>query len=184
MEATLQSRTSTTEGGGKSFKRRLESGVPQIGIRNQICSPIVTEALGFCGFDYVYLDMEHSPSDLMVVLQQCHALGGTPAVPVVRIPSLDQILIQRLLDIGVENIVVPMIETVADGERAAAATRFPPHGIRSFAGVHRGNQYGGAADYLETIEGRLCLILQIESQAALQALPDIAQIPGVTGVYK
>jgi 4-hydroxy-2-oxoheptanedioate aldolase len=166
----------------QSLKRRMQTGAPQIGIRSQLCSMIAAEALGFCGFDYVYLDMEHAPNNLMLVLQQCQALAGTPAVPVVRIPSNDTVLIQQLLDVGIENIVVPMVETVKDAERAASATLYPPLGVRSFAGVHRGNEYGGTKDYNATVEDRLCLIVQIESRAALSRISEISSVVGVTGI--
>jgi 4-hydroxy-2-oxoheptanedioate aldolase len=166
----------------QSFKHRLQTGTPQIGIRSQLCSTIVAEALGFCGFDYVYLDMEHAPNSLMLVLQQCQAIAGTPAVPVIRIPANDPVLIQQLLDVGIENIVVPMVNTVEDALLAASATRFPPNGIRSVTGVHRGNAYGGHPDYNEIVEARICLIVQIESKDALNRISDIAAVDGVSGV--
>lgn len=166
----------------QSFKHRLRTGTPQIGIRSQFCSSIVAEALGFCGFDYVYLDMEHAPNNLMLVLQQCQAIAGTPAVPVIRIPANDPVLIQQLLDVGIENIVVPMVNTVEDAQQAAAATRFPPKGIRSVTGVHRGNDYGAQSDYNQTVEARICLIVQIESRDALALISDIAAVDGVSGI--
>src|SRR5476651_1831522 len=110
-----------------TFKGVLKGPRPQIGIRTQIDSSMVAEALGFCGFDYVYIDMEHSPADLRSVMQQCQAVQGTPAFPVVRISSNDTVLIQQLLDLGVENLVVPMVDTAADARKAVAATRYPPH---------------------------------------------------------
>jgi 4-hydroxy-2-oxoheptanedioate aldolase len=166
----------------QSFKQRLQTGAPQIGIRSQLCSGIVAEALGFCGFDYVYLDMEHAPNNLMLILQQCQALAGTPAVPVVRIPANDVVLIQQLLDVGIENIVVPMVETVEDAKQAASATLYPPKGIRSVTGVHRGNEYGRTANYNHIVEDRLCLVVQIESQAAVARISEISQVEGITGV--
>ena len=166
-----------------SFKQRLKSGQNLVGIRSQLCSPIVAEALGFSGFDYIYIDMEHSPNDLMAVLQQCQAIAGTPAVPVVRLPTDDIVLIQRLLDIGVENIVVPMVETVEVAARAASAMRYPPAGIRSVARVHRGNRYGQAAtEYDRTVDDRVCFFAQIESRHALRIIADIANVDGVDGV--
>jgi 4-hydroxy-2-oxoheptanedioate aldolase len=166
-----------------SFKQRLKAGQRLVGVRSQICSPIVAEALGFSGFDYVYIDMEHSPNNLMLVLLQCQALAGTPAIPVIRLPTNDIVLIQQLLDIGVENIVVPMVETVAAAAHAASAMRYPPRGIRSVARVHRGNKYGRAADeYDRTVDDRVCFFAQIESRGALNIIADIANVDGVDGV--
>lgn len=170
-----------------SFKERLRArasggGAPQIGIRSQLCSPIVAEVLGFSGFDYVYIDMEHAPNELMGVLQQCQAIAGTPAVPVVRLPGNDEGLIQRLLDVGIEALVVPMVESVEAAKHAVAATRYPPLGIRSAARTHRGNRYGIEGDYAERIGDRLCLTVQLETGAALARAAEIAAVDGVDAV--
>ena len=162
--------------------RAASGGPPQIGIRSQLCSSIVAEVLGFSGFDYVYIDMEHAPNELMGVLQQCQAIAGTPATPVVRLPGNDKGLIQRLLDVGIENLVVPMVETVEAARHAVAATRYPPRGIRSAARLHRGNRYGTQGDYATAIEDRLCLTVQLETGAALSRAAAIAGVDGVHAV--
>src|SRR6516165_6707284 len=97
-----------------SFRQAMQDGSVQIGIRTQFCSPIVAEALGFCGYDYVYIDMEHSPNDLMSVLR----------------------------DIGIENLVVPMVESAEQAKRVGKAALYPPRGSRSAARFTRGNYYG------------------------------------------
>lgn len=169
-------------GAKSSFKQALKAGRPLIGIRTQIDSSMVAEALGFCGFDYVYIDMEHSPADLRSVMQQCQAVAATPAFPVVRISSNDPVLIQQLLDLGAQNIVVPMVETADDAQKAVAATRYPPHGVRSVARVHRGNRYGGDADYTKHAAEAICLVVQAETRTALDNIDAIAAIPGLDGV--
>lgn len=165
-----------------AFKHALRAGRPLVGVRTQIDSAMVAEALGFCGFDYVYIDMEHSPADLRSVMQQCQAVAGTPAHPVVRISSNDSVLIQQLLDLGVQNIVVPMVETADDARKAVAATRYPPHGIRSVARVHRGNRYGADVDYVKQAADSICLVVQAETRTALENIDAIAAVPGLDGV--
>jgi len=165
-----------------SFKQALRSGVPQIGYRSQLCSPMVAEALAWCGFDYIYIDMEHAPNDLMSVVQQSQAIGGTPAYPVVRLPTNDSVLIQQMLDAGVDNIVVPMVETPEEAASAAAATRYPPKGIRSAARVHRGSRYGAIADYDTTANELTCLVVQVETRSAVERVAEIAAVEGVDGV--
>jgi 4-hydroxy-2-oxoheptanedioate aldolase len=166
-----------------SFKQRLRSGQNLAGIRSQFCSSIVAEALGFSGIDYVYIDMEHSPNSLMSVLELCQALAGTPAIPVVRLPTNDHVLIQQLLDVGIENLVIPMVEDADEARSAASATRYPPKGVRSVARVHRGNRYGRAvAEYERDVEDRVCLTVQIESRAALGRLAEIVAVEGVDAV--
>jgi 2-keto-3-deoxy-L-rhamnonate aldolase RhmA len=166
----------------QSFIGEMLAGRQQIGLRSQLCSSIAVEALGLSGCDYVYIDMEHSPNDLMAVLQQAHAVAGTPAHVLVRLPKLDSVLIQQLLDLGIENIVVPMVETVEEARAAVAATRYPPKGVRSVARVHRGNSYAGDGDYFNEIDDRICLIVMIETGAALSRIAEIAAVDGVHGV--
>jgi 2-keto-3-deoxy-L-rhamnonate aldolase RhmA len=172
----------TRSPGLKERLRARAGGAPQIGIRSQLCSPIVAEVLGFSGFDYVYIDMEHAPNELMGVLQQCQAIAGTPAVPVVRLPGNDEGLIQRLLDVGIESLVVPMVESVEAARHAVAATRYPPQGIRSAARNHRGNRYGIEPDYAARIGDRLCLTVQLETAAALSRAAAISGVDGVDAV--
>jgi 2-keto-3-deoxy-L-rhamnonate aldolase RhmA len=166
----------------KSFKELLKQGRKAIGIRTQFASPIVAEALGHCGYDYIYIDMEHSPADLLCVMQQCQAVEGTPSHPVVRISDNDPVLIQQLLDLGVENIVVPMVDTAEDAKRVVAATRYPPTGIRSMARMHRGNRYGFDKNYVATATDRICVIVQAETQVALNNIDAIALTPELDGI--
>lgn len=170
-------------GGPKSsFKQALRAARRLVGVRTQIDSPSVAEALGFCGFDYVYIDMEHSHADLRSVMQQCQAVAATPAHPVVRIPSNNAVLIQQLLDLGVQNVVVPMINTAEDARNVVAATRYPPEGFRSVSRIHRGNRYGADADYATRAGDSICVIVQAETRTALENIDAIAAVPGLDGV--
>jgi 4-hydroxy-2-oxoheptanedioate aldolase len=162
-----------------SFKQAMQGGSVQIGVRTQFCSSIVAEALGFCGYDYVYIDMEHSPNDLMSVLQQAQALAGTGAHVVVRLSSDEPALIQGLLDIGIENLVVPMVESAEQAKRVAKAALYPPRGGRSSARYTRGNQYGNRDLGPSRGEDRLCLTVQIESRAAIGRVAEIADVDGI-----
>jgi 4-hydroxy-2-oxoheptanedioate aldolase len=162
-----------------SFKQAIEGGAVQIGVRSQFCSPIVAEALGFCGYDYVYIDMEHSPNDLMSVLGQAQALAGTGAYAVVRLPSDDPAMIQGLLDIGIENLVVPMVESAEQAKRVAKAALYAPRGGRSAARFTRGNHYGNRDLGPLRGEDRLCLTVQIESRAAISRIAEIADVDGI-----
>ncbi len=135
-----------------SFKQKLLAGLRQIGIGTRFCSPVAAEALGFCGFDDVYADMEHSPNDQTAVLRQSQALAGTGAQTVVRLRSDDAAAIQGLLDIGIGNLVVPMVGSAGQARRVAAAALYPPRGVRNAARFHRGNRYGNL-DFGATRDG-------------------------------
>ncbi|WP_158746300.1 HpcH/HpaI aldolase/citrate lyase family protein [Acidisphaera sp. L21] len=139
----------------------------------------MAEALGYAGCDYVYIDMEHSPNSLMSVLHQAQALAGTGASAVVRLPSDDPAVIQGLLDIGIETLVVPMVETAAQAQRVASAALYPPRGLRSAARFHRGNRYDNLDLGPTRGEDRICLIVQIESRTAIRNVAEIAAVDGI-----
>jgi 4-hydroxy-2-oxoheptanedioate aldolase len=165
------------------FKHALRKGQPQIGLWSHLCSPISTEILGHCGFDWMVLDMEHSPNELPEVLSQLQALGNSPTMPVVRPPWNDMVTFKRLLDIGVQTLIVPYIQNADEARQAVAYTRYPPHGVRGYAGAPRASGYGRIPDYSKRCTDEICLLLQIETLEGLKHLEAIAQIEGVDGVF-
>lgn len=106
------------------FKRALKEGRPQIGLWSHLCSPISTEILGQCGFDWIVLDMEHSPNELPHILSQLQALKDSPTMPIVRPPWNDMVTFKRLLDVGAQTLVVPYIQNAEEARHAVAYTRY------------------------------------------------------------
>jgi NADH-quinone oxidoreductase subunit F len=154
-----------------------------IGCWASLASPIVTELLGIVGFDWMLLDAEHAPNDVLTLIPQLMALKDSAAAPVVRPPANDSVVIKRLLDAGFFNFLIPFVDSVADAQRAVAATRYPPLGIRGVSVGQRGNRYGTVADYFEKANDNICVVLQIESRAAVQAIDEIAAVEGVDAVF-
>jgi 4-hydroxy-2-oxoheptanedioate aldolase len=165
------------------LKRALREGRPQIGLWSSTASNVTAEILAGAGFDFVVLDTEHSPAELPTVQSQLQAMAGGTAAPVVRPAWNDPVLFKRLLDIGVQTFVVPMIQNAAEARRAVSATRYPPAGIRGVSVATRANRYGRVKDYLKLAHQELCLHLQLETRAALQNLEAIAAVEGVDGLF-
>ena len=165
------------------FKRALKEGRPQIGLWSHLCSPISTEILGQCGFDWIVLDMEHSPNELPHILSQLQALKDSPTMPIVRPPWNDMVTFKRLLDVGAQTLVVPYIQNAEEARNAVAYTRYPPHGVRGYAGAPRASGYGRIKDYAKRCSEEICLLLQIETIEGLKHLEDIANVEGVDGVF-
>ena len=111
---------------------------------------VAVEALGRSGFDWLVLDTEHSPNDVLGVMAQLQVLAAFDLSPVVRIAWNDIVLIKRMLDIGAQTLLVPFIETAEDARRLVSYTRYPPAGLRGVATGHRANQFGRVTDYLAT----------------------------------
>ena len=166
-----------------SFKAALRRKEQQIGIWSCIPDTTAAEAIAGSGFDWIVFDTKHSPADPVNVLPILQAVAPYPVTPVVRPAANDPVLIKRFLDIGVQTLLVPMVQSREEAESAVAAMRYPPRGIRGVAGTTRATRFGRIPGYPERVEEELCLLLQIETRAGLAALDEIAQTDGVDGVF-
>src|SRR4051812_19988474 len=166
-----------------TFKRAVAEGQTQLGLWCSLCSNIAAEIVAGAGFDWILVDTEHAPNELPVVFSQLQALVGGTAAPVVRPAWNDMVLIKRLLDIGVQNFLVPYVQTAEEARAAVAATRCPPQGIRGVAVTHRANRYGRVKDYFKRANDEICVLVQIETATALKNLEAIAAVEGVDGLF-
>lgn len=146
-------------------------------------SPLVAEAMGHAGFHWGVIDMEHTPLDMMEVIHLLQAAGNTKMVPVVRVPWNDPVTVKRVLDAGAQTLLIPFVQNADEAARAVAATRYPPEGIRSLAGMSRGSKFGTVPDYARTANKSVGVVLQLESPAAVAALESIAAVPGVDALF-
>lgn len=165
------------------LKQALAEGRVQTGIWVNLASPIAADLLAGAGFDWLLLDGEHGPNTIPTLLTQAQVIGQRCNV-VVRPPVGEVWMIKQILDLGVQNIMVPMVETAAQADQMARAMRYPPRGVRGLgASVARAADYGRTADYVANADEEVCLILQVESRAGLAALPDILKVEGVDSVF-
>jgi 4-hydroxy-2-oxoheptanedioate aldolase len=148
-------------------------------------SSYVTEICAGSGIDWVLLDQEHAPNDLRTTLEQLQVLAGYPDVDVlVRPPAADPVFIKQLLDIGVQNLIVPMIDDAAAAASAVAATRYPPEGFRGVgSALARASRWNRISDYLVTADATVSLTVQVETVAGLQRLGEVADVDGVDAVF-
>ncbi len=167
------------------FKADLRDGRVLLGLFLNTGSATVAEIAGGAGFDWCLIDAEHGPFAPAEIPDQLRAItcaGNTQAV--VRVPCADPWVIKQVLDLGVQNLMIPMIDTVAEAQAAVAATRYPPHGIRGVgAGVARASRWGALGHYAETADAEIGVILQAESRAALANIDAIAHVDGVDAVF-
>ena len=165
------------------FKRALASGTPQIGLWMSLASPSATEVAAGAGFDWLLLDMEHSPNELPDIAHHLRAAEGGTAEPVVRVPWNEPVIVKRLLDIGARTLLFPFVQSAEEARRAVAATRYPPQGIRGFAGTTRANRYGRAAGYAQKAADEICVLVQCETRKAVADIAAIAAVDGVDGIF-
>jgi 4-hydroxy-2-oxoheptanedioate aldolase len=165
------------------FKQAIREGRPQIGLWSSLCSNVAAEVVAGAGFDWILVDTEHAPNELPMVFSQLQALVAGSAAAVVRPAWNDMVLMKRLLDVGVQNLLVPYVQTPEEARAAVAATRYPPQGVRGVAVNHRGNRFGRVKDYYKRIGDEICVLVQIETRLALQNIEAIAAVEGIDGLF-
>jgi 4-hydroxy-2-oxoheptanedioate aldolase len=166
-----------------AFKHAIAAGQLQIGLWCSLCSNIAADIVRDCGFDWLLLDTEHSPNEIPDLLAQLQAVDGGQATPIVRPAWNDIVLIKRCLDIGAPALLVPYVQNPAEAKSAVAAVRYPPRGVRGVASASRASRYGRTTDYLKKADSEICLLVQVETRAALDELEAIAAVEGVDGVF-
>ena len=167
------------------IRKRLQDGQKLFGCWVQILDPEITEILSYVGFDFLLVDNEHGPGGITSTVNQLRAAAVTDTTLVVRVPWNDSVYIKKILDIGTEVVMIPMIESVEQAEAAVAACRYPPRGIRGIAHTDaRASDYGlKAMEYLETASDNIFVICQIESVAGAENAEAIAAVNGVDMVF-
>jgi 4-hydroxy-2-oxoheptanedioate aldolase len=167
-----------------NFKRALAQRDLQIGLWSHLSSHVSAEVIGGAGFDWIVLDAEHSPNETFLLHQQLQALVEGGSHPVVRLAWNDKVLIKRVLDIGVQTLLVPYVQTADEARAAVAATRYPGSGgERGFTGLSRASRFGRIKDYHARAEAELCVLVQVETREALDNLEAIAAVEGVDGIF-
>jgi 2-dehydro-3-deoxyglucarate aldolase len=166
-----------------SFRTSLRAGRTLIGCWCSLASPITTEVLGVAGFDWLLLDGEHSPNDLITFLPQLMALKDSASAPVVRPSWNNPVELKRLLDGGFYNFLIPFIESAEEAQHAVAATRYPPQGIRGVSVSQRSNRFGTVEGYFQGINEQICVMVQIESRKSVAAVNEIAAVEGVDSLF-
>ncbi|MFT3735270.1 MAG: aldolase/citrate lyase family protein [Rhodocyclaceae bacterium] len=166
------------------FKRAIHNRELQIGLWSHLSNHVSTEVIGGAGFDWIVLDAEHSPNETFLLHQQLQALVEGGSHPVVRLAWNDKVLIKRVIDIGVQTILVPYVQNADEAAAAVAATRYPAEGgMRGFTGLSRASRFGRIKDYHGRAQDELCVIVQVETSEALAQIEAIAAIDGVDGIF-
>lgn len=165
------------------FKHAIAARRQQFGVWLMSGAPSTAEALGCAGFDFLVVDMEHTPVDAPQLIEILRAIAGTPASPVTRLPWNDAVMVKRALDAGAQTILFPFVQNAEEAARAVASTRYPPAGFRGAAGTQRASRYGTVPGYLKTASSEICVAVQIETLAALGELEAIAKVPGVDAIF-
>ncbi len=162
-------------------KDNLHRGLPAVGTWVSLCSPVSAELMARIGWDWVVVDVQHSPVGFDTVVNSFRAIQLGGAVPMARVPWTDTIWIQRTLDAGALGLVIPMINSVADAEAAVANTRYARKGIRSYT-TGRIAQYV-KGDYAAWAHDNIAVVVMIETVEGVENAEAILAVEGVDGCF-
>lgn len=165
-------------------KQKLKSGRKTSGAFLQLGSNISAEIMSGAGFDWLIVDMEHAPGDFANLLSQLQAMNGSDVVPFVRAPWNDAVAIKKILDTGVQGVLVPYVNTRAEAEAAVSACKYPPQGIRGVAGSPRAAGYGqNVKAYIEKANRENIVLIAVETPEAVENLDEILQVSDLDGIF-
>ena len=163
-----------------SFAERLRAREKLVGTIVTLAAPEVAEVLSGAGFDWLFVDTEHAPLD-MLAAQTLLSAASVPCV--VRVADGHEATIKKALDIGAAGIVVPMVNSASQARAIVQFAKYPPLGVRG-VGIVRAQGYGfGFADYVKTANERTAVIVQCEHVAAVEAIDAIAAVAGVDAIF-
>lgn len=174
-----------------TFKLALQNKQPQIGLWLSLADSYAAEICAGAGFDWLLIDGEHAPNDLRSVLQQLQTISGYPAChPIARLPMghghVGEMLVKQYLDLGATTLLIPMVDTAEQATALVRAARYPQDegggGIRGMAGA-RASRFGRYPRYAHEANAQVCVLVQAETQTALDNLDAIAAVEGVDGVF-
>jgi 2-keto-3-deoxy-L-rhamnonate aldolase RhmA len=166
----------------ESFVAALKGSATLLGTLVSLRSPEVAEALALSGFDWLFVDMEHSPIDAAAAHAILQAVAGR-ALVALRLPSNSPEHFKQALDAGCDAVIVPMVNTVEETRAAVGAAKYPPLGARG-AGIGRAHGYGiDFAGYVARANSSVAVIVQIEHIQAVENIEEILAVEGLDAVF-
>jgi 2-dehydro-3-deoxyglucarate aldolase/4-hydroxy-2-oxoheptanedioate aldolase len=165
-----------------SLKARLKAGDTLVGTLVTLPSPEIAEIMALVGFDYVWIEAEHAPTDFVQVQMMIQAVGSRcPCL--VRIVENRESWIKKALDTGCGGVVVPLVMSAADAKRAVGCSLYPPAGRRSL-GLARAHGYGMSFhDYVKRANDEVVVVIQVEHREAVENIESIVAVPGIDVIF-
>jgi 4-hydroxy-2-oxoheptanedioate aldolase len=167
-------------------KRRIREGSIALGFVCRSLSPVVVELIGLSGFDFVWIDMEHTGADFMTVEHLCRAAEAAGIESLVRVPDKSTSNILRALEVGAGIVNAPQLEERSEAEAIVRAARFSPMGERGYSSSSRGTMYGFGGDAKEIFAAaneRIMTMVQIESARGVENAWQICSVHGLDAVF-
>ena len=150
----------------------------------QMASPYAAEIFAKAGLDALVVDMEHGPNDILSLIDQLRAMGRFSAIPLVRVPWNDMVIIKRVLDAGAYGVLVPYINTPEEAAAAVSYCKYPLEGVRGVAPSPRAPGFGiESMNYMRHANEEILVMTAVETPDAVQRIDEIVKVEGLDGVF-
>jgi len=167
----------------KKIKKKISEDLPVIGTSVTFNDSAITELLSYVGFDFIWIDNEHSSLDKRDTQLHIMATRGSGAAAFVRVPWNDPVLVKPILEMGADGIIFPFINTPENAKKAVSSCLYPPFGSRGFGPI-RANKYGMVKidEYINNAASQIWKIMQIETKEAVDNLDQILMVEGIDAI--
>ena len=160
------------------LERRLS-----IGTWIQIGHPAVAEVMANADFDWIAVDCEHTDIGVEGFAALARAMHGRGVEPLVRVRENDTLAIRQMLDLGARGVIVPLVSSAEQAERAVQAAKYPPRGVRGYA-FSRANDWGTAFEsYAQRADEDIAVVVMIETKEGVENIDAILAVDGVDGTF-
>ena len=164
-----------------TVKQKLSEGKQVVGGSVSSPDPDIYCAMANAGFDFLWIEMQHSPLSYQDVARMIWACRGAPAIPFIRVPDATEGDIQKATDIGALGIIIPMVDNAEKVKAAVTYAKYPPEGKRSQGGGQYRALWGN--DYRRTANDNIMIVAMIESPAGVEVVDQVAAVAGVDVVF-
>ena len=164
-----------------TVKSKLIAGQQVVGGTVDTADPEIYCAMANAGFDFIWIEMQHSPLSFSEAARMIWACRDAPAIPFIRVPDASEGTIQKATDIGALGIIVPMVDGAEKMADAVVYAKYPPQGRRSQGGGQYGRLWG--RDYRQTWNDNVLIFAMIETLEGTAEADSIATVEGVDGVF-
>ena len=165
------------------LKSNLLSGKIQFGCWLSLGNNVSAEICASAGFDWNLIDLEHSALDLSQVHQQLQVIAGHNCSGVIRVDSISEVLVKKILDLGAQSLLFPNVKSREELEEIVKYVTYPPRGTRGVSSNTRANLYGRITDYFENVDKEFCLMVQVETMAGIEKIEEISKIPKLDVIF-
>ena len=167
-----------------NIKERLKNKGRVLGVWNSISSPSLSNVIASSGVDFVIIDAEHGPINMETAEDMVRAVEVGGSVPIIRVPSNEDYLILRALDIGAHGVQIPHISSAAEADIAVKSARYYPEGKRGFSPFTRAGNYGKDAErYTDRANKKTLVVLNVEGKEGIENVEDIVSISGIDVIF-